>query len=330
MRGSPSQYFAVLSDLLEDRGHSARELLEGSGLSPEDIRVPDRWIDHRVFEQIVARAYQLTGNPALGLDFGERLNISSHTALGYAAMNCETLEQAIALFLRYYRILAFNLELQFTIDGDNCYFTVEDKGSGFAQPRFSYESLFTALNSSIRFLLQQQDLPIWFDVAAPAPIYAERYYQLLGKRVLFDQPRHRLGCTTEMLHTSLSSANPGLARIYEAQCQDLLSTMDRDASCAQKVRALLESCEGAFPCHDEAASLLAMSSRTLRRKLHHEDTSFQLLLDDVRTQRATSYLRETRLPLSSIAYMLGFNDVSNFRRAFQRWTGKKPLQYRDQ
>jgi AraC-like DNA-binding protein len=328
VKGVPSQYFAVLSELVEDSGCDSALLLPEGRLTSGNIRIPDQWIDHRLFEQAVARAYQLTGNAALGLDFGERLNISSHTALGYAAMNCETLQQAITLFLRYYRILAFDLILQFTIDGDNCYFTVQDNSENSFRQGFNYECLFTAVNSSIRFLLQQQHLPIWFDIAAPAPSYADRYLELLGPSVRFGQAEHRLGCPTELLHTSLRGANPGLVKIYEAQCQQLLSQMDLDAPVSEKVRALLENSEGAFPRHKDAASLLAMSSRTLRRKLHEEQSSFQLLLDEVRSKRAIKYLQETRLPLSSIAYMLGFNDASNFRRAFQRWTGNKPLQYR--
>lgn len=331
MRRVPSQYFAVLAELVEDQSHNSALLLQDSGLSSTDIRIPDRWIDYHLYAQTVARAYQLTNNPALGLDFGERLNISSHTALGYAVMNSETLQQAIDLFLRYYRILAFDFNLQFTIDGEHCYFTVED-GPDTEDPVlpncFNYECMFTAINSSIRFLLQRQELPVWFDIAAPAPTYAARYFELLGPNVRFDQPVHRLGCATELLSTSLRGANPGLVKIYAAQCQDLLSKMDQDASTQAKVRALLESCEGAFPGHDDAASLLAMSSRTLRRKLEQEHTSFQLLLDEVRAKRAIQYLRETRLPMSSIAYMLGFNDPSNFRRSFQRWTGRKPLEFR--
>ena len=111
-------------------------------------------------------------------------------------------------------------------------------------------------------------------------------------------------------------------------CQELLEKIGQDATVADKVHALLERCEGGFPSNDEAAALLAMSGRTLRRKLHEEDSSFQDLLDQVRKERALTYLRETRLPLNSIALLLGFNDASNFRRAFERWTGRKPLGFR--
>lgn len=325
MRGIPSQYFVVLSELVRESGHA---LLPEIGLTEAAISIPDRWIEQAIFEQAVEQAYTLTDNPALGLDFGERLNISSHTALGYAAMNSETLEQAITLFLRYYRIIALEVEISFAIQDDQCYFTIVDSGKHRFRSGFTYESLFTALNSSISLLLQDHALPIWFDIAAPAPSHAARYYELLGPGVRFGQVAHRLGCPSELLRSSIRGSNPALVRVYEAQCQELLSQIGQDAPIADKVRALLENCEGAFPSHDEAASLLAMSSRTLRRRLSEEETAFQALLDDVRMQRAVGYLRDTNLPLNTIAYMLGFNDASNFRRAFMRWTGRKPLSFR--
>jgi transcriptional regulator GlxA family with amidase domain len=60
-----------------------------------------------------------------------------------------------------------------------------------------------------------------------------------------------------------------------------------------------------------------------------EDASYQHLLDQVRTEHATHYLTSTRLPLASIAFMVGFNDVSNFRRAYIKWTGRTPKEARD-
>ncbi len=328
MQAVPSQYFAVLAELLTDCGHDSALLLQGSGLDAAAIRIPDRWIDNRIFETAVKKAYRLTGNAALGLEFGQRLNISSHTALGYAAMNSETLEQALGLLLRYYRLVAFNLKLDFTNEGDYCFFTVNDDRERWFHPSFSYECLFTAFNSSMRYLMQSRELQLRFDIAAPEPAYSQRFYELLGPHVRFGQARFRMGCARHLLSTSLAGANPGLAKIYAAQCEDLLSQMNHDASVADKVRVLLDGCEGAYPNHDDVASTLAMSSRTLRRKLELERTSFQLLLDQVRSTQAINYLRHTQLPLSSLAYLVGFNDASNFRRAFQRWTGKSPLQYR--
>jgi AraC-like DNA-binding protein len=80
----------------------------------------------------------------------------------------------------------------------------------------------------------------------------------------------------------------------------------------------------------QIAQMLNFSARTYRRRLEEEQQSFQELLDQVRAEHATRYLQNTRLPLSSIAYLIGFNDASNFRRAYTRWTGQSPKEVRDE
>ena len=74
--------------------------------------------------------------------------------------------------------------------------------------------------------------------------------------------------------------------------------------------------------------MLNFSPRTYRRRLDAEQQSYQALLDKVRAEHATRYLQNTRLPLSSIAYLIGFNDASNFRRAYAKWTGRSPRDVR--
>jgi len=72
-----------------------------------------------------------------------------------------------------------------------------------------------------------------------------------------------------------------------------------------------------------------MSESTMRRKLRAEESTFQGVLDRVRTQLAYEYLGSTRLPVAEIARLLGFDDVTNFRRSFRRWSGLTPSAYRD-
>ena len=91
---------------------------------------------------------------------------------------------------------------------------------------------------------------------------------------------------------------------------------------------LLRKLEGQYPQMPQIATMLNLSPRTFRRRLDEEGQSFQKLLDQVRAEHATRYLQNTRLPLSTIAYMVSFSDASNFRRAFIKWTGMPPSRVR--
>jgi AraC-like DNA-binding protein len=114
----------------------------------------------------------------------------------------------------------------------------------------------------------------------------------------------------------------------EQQCEALLASLDVHDGLLTRVRRLLLARPGDFPDLLSAAQALHTSGRSLRRHLSELGTSYQQVLDEVRKRLALQYLTTTHLPLYEIAFLLGFSDPSNFRRAFKKWTGKSPGEYR--
>ena len=112
------------------------------------------------------------------------------------------------------------------------------------------------------------------------------------------------------------------------QCEALLARLDVQDGLLTRVRRLLLTRPGDFPDLESAASALHTSGRSLRRHLAAAGTSYQQVLDEVRKRLALQYLETTHLPLFEIAVLLGFSDPSNFRRAFRKWTGRAPTDYR--
>jgi len=97
---------------------------------------------------------------------------------------------------------------------------------------------------------------------------------------------------------------------------------------AGRVYRLLTQVPGQFDDMEAISAKLNTTSRTLRRKLQAEGTSYQGILAEVRCQLAKEYLRTTRLSTEDIADVLGFSDAANFRHAFRRWTGKPTSEFR--
>ena len=95
-----------------------------------------------------------------------------------------------------------------------------------------------------------------------------------------------------------------------------------------RVGALLEDATADFPDLEAAASRLHVSSRTLKRRLARRGTTYQHLLDQTRKARATALLRDTRVPIAQIAATLGYRDPATFTRAFRKWTGRSPSEFR--
>ena len=107
-----------------------------------------------------------------------------------------------------------------------------------------------------------------------------------------------------------------------------MADLSENASCAERTLAALDKLEGQYPGLDQMASMLHLSTRTYRRRLQDESTSFQTLLDSVRRKHATQLLRHPEMSVDRVAQHLGFSDASNFRRAFTQWTGESPAQWR--
>ncbi|MFT5482318.1 MAG: AraC-like DNA-binding protein [Halieaceae bacterium] len=323
----PIRYVAILADLVRQRGGDNNRLLGNTGIQQADLARFDRRIQFREFSNLVGNAYLLTGDVALGLHFGGQLNLSSHATLGHALMNCADFLGALQLFLKYYPILASNLELSYHEEGERCYLTPRWEILEFNE-QFSYEFLFASILTSARFLLNRTEPMFRLELPYAEPHYVNVYRELFGDDVHFDCPVGRLSLHRSLLTVQLPSSNQVLRDLYEQECKRLLADLVGHETVAEQTLQVLRQLEGQYPQGEAVAALLNYSPRTYRRRLEDEDVHYQQLLDQVRTEHAMHHLIHTRLPTTSIAYMLGFNDASNFRRAFIKWTGMSPREAR--
>ena len=178
--------------------------------------------------------------------------------------------------------------------------------------------------NTLRGLLNTTDVPLTVEAPYPAPPHSDRYRAVFGSSVQFDCPQGAVSFPAALLATPLPSSNPALKRLYEEECARLLADLEEAGSTTEQTLRLLRKFEGQYPQMPKIARMLNLSPRTYRRRLAGEGQSFQELLDQVRAEHATRYLQNSRLPLASIADRVGFNDASNFRRAYRRWTGQTP------
>jgi len=324
---TPAQYVLILIDLVENQGHERDVLLRGTTLAETGISGIGARVSETDFGQIVATAFELTRDPALGLHLGSRLNMSAHAVLGQAIMTCTDVHQVMELFLKYYHLLSPALYLEFEMIEDQAVFTIVSTPE--ENPiEFAYEMMFAAFLNTVRGLLGTEEVTLRVDFPYPAPAHQSEYFRLFGEAVTFNSVRGRICLDRAWLDTPLPSSNPALRALYEGECARLLADLEEEDSVAEQTLRLLRKLEGQYPQMPQLARMLNFSPRTYRRRLAEEAHSYQELLDQVRAEHATRYLQNTRLPLSTIAYMVGFNDASNFRRAYLKWTGRSPRDIR--
>ena len=162
----------------------------------------------------------------------------------------------------------------------------------------------------------------------PRPSRTMHYEQAFGCELEFGADWCEYRFDAGLLEQPLAEADSATARVCEESCARLLDGMEIGEDIVSRVCHLVLSSPGDFPRLDAVAASLSMGSRTLRRKLQQLGTSYQKILDDVRRQLALEYLETTNLSIQEISELLGYSEVTNFRRAFVKWVDLSPYQYR--
>lgn len=132
-----------------------------------------------------------------------------------------------------------------------------------------------------------------------------------------------------MLRAIRSGGSDALLRTFEQHADAVLANIEKQGSKSHQVaQVLAERLKGSVPPLSEIAKELAMSDRNLQRALRNDGTSFQQLLDDVRRDLAIRHLANPATSAGQVGFLLGFSEPSAFHRAFRRWTGKAPGEFR--
>jgi AraC-like DNA-binding protein len=324
----PITYAEALLQLAGEFGVERERLLGTAGLRAELLLNPTGRLSLADFHQLAGAALLLCDEPALGLLLGLRLNASAHGILGYALLSSANLGRAVQFALRYYRVLGLTFELELVDNPDSLELRASESIPLGVLGRFAAEGLFGSLYGIAQFLLGERPQGVQVGFAYSAPEHAARYEEAFDMRAQFDQPWHWFRLPRHYLDRPMALANPATMQMCEQQCEALLATLDVQEGLLSRLRRLLLARPGDFPNLDSAASALHTSGRSLRRHLSAAGTSYQQVLDEVRKRLALQYLETTHLPLFEIALLLGFSDPSNFRRAFRKWTGRAPKDYR--
>jgi AraC-like DNA-binding protein len=325
----PVQYLRLIADDVRARGADVSRWLRSAGLTEQKLDEPSLEIPFALFEKLVSSALVVTPEPAAGLLFGQKLQMSMHGVLGYAAASSGSLREALGLFVSFSRLRFSPVAIS------------SDEGPREVRVRFSEtESLgairrpvLEALMMAAKNLLSAltMDACRISRVAFPfdPPGYANLARELFGCEVRYRSTWAGFTLPREALDMPLRTADPIAFREATLICQRELERQGADSTFSGRVRRLLLEHQNGFPTLAVTARLLHETPRTLHRRLTSEGSSFQALLEDVRHTLALEYLKVGRLSVEEVAYRLGYTDLSNFRRAFKRWVGMPPSEYRD-
>lgn len=181
----------------------------------------------------------------------------------------------------------------------------------------------------MRMAYQGELCPLRVELRRPVPVAGDGpYLEYFGCQVLFGRQSLSLCFDLATMRQPLSGASRELAQYNDQIVMSYLQKLDRD-DIVTRVRARIVAGLSGGSFHRAAVTAsLHMSAGTLQVKLARSGLSFQQMLDDTRHDLALGYVEQSRLSITEIAFMPGFSDLSNFIRAFKRWTGQSPTEFR--
>lgn len=308
------------------------ELLRAAGLDPALLTGPDADILHTEELRLWDEAVHLSGDPDFGLHLAEWLvqfPKEQFDVLAFAVRSCATLGDNYRRVARYLRLVHDGIYLRLEEEGDLARLVHGHHQEPQASPRHPVEGqLALALLQGQRGIGEDfAPREVRFRHARPADV--GEHERIFRAPVRFSCARNELVLDRILLDRPQLKAEPRLLAMLERQLEGLLSELPDNHRFLDVVRRhIVEELPDREPRMVVIAAKLRMSPRSLQRRLEAEGTSFGGFLSEVRRDLALRYLRDPRIAVGEVGFLLGFQDASSFHRAFKRWTGTTPVAHR--
>ncbi|MGH8806302.1 MAG: AraC family transcriptional regulator [Noviherbaspirillum sp.] len=310
------------------QGRDIEAILHRSGISPVLLDSPLSRVSQAQYTTLMRILTRVTRDELWGL-CATPVKIGSFAQVCRMLVHCRNLGEALRTGFAFYHLVLNDFVARLHIEHDIAHVALQRKVEGSASVRYAERT----------FLFLSFGLSSWL---------VGRRVPLLG--VELDELDRHLSTEADRLFQAPLNYRPSQAGFrFEARWLDLpvvqsvqsmqeflrqapasLTVKYRDqANITERIRRLLRRhLAGEMPSLEEVGKSLAMTPQTLRRRLHEEGQGYQAIKDDLRRDAAIEYLARSDLSLNEIAAMLGFSESSTFHRAFKKWTGVAPGEYR--
>lgn len=311
--------------LLTAAGLDPRSVALGVGVDPSRLGDPTYRVSFAQIGRFLAAGARLTGDELFGLKVGLAEGPGALDALGYLAMNTANVRGALGTLARYLHHFGGTLLLS------------EEQGVAlfeysFVAPQLAGAGLIIEASlglaiALLRELCGKSWAPLQVQFSRPLPGRPALWQQAVQAPVYFGGERDQLVFSAKWLDQRIERADPELQRILQERVAELDAQQGADfvTRVGTLIRAGFLSGQVSL---EQVASRLAMSSRTLKRRLQAEGTTHSMLLERSRMEMACHLLQNSRASMTQISELLGYANSSAFSRAFSRWCGITPRAWR--
>lgn len=323
----PLSFLRVLADYLQSKGVPPHDVIPrrfSLGATQHFGRMPAE-----AYCSLLISAAERLHDPLLGLHLGQFMQPSQLGALGYVLLACENLGAALMRIQRYHRLVHDINPIEHELsDGQ----LILRWGVAHGKPGALFDEVgITGIVQFGRDLCGQTLALHAVDFVNPPPPDIRPYTAYFGCPVRFGQPVTRLVIPVSALAAPLRQPDPTLLKLMEAQVDTAMAELPQAGDLAETTRRVVAHlAPQGMPELEQVAHELRLSPRVFYRRLAEQGLNFRELREAALQQVAEMHLRDQRLTLAEVSALLGYAEQSAFSRAFKRWTGMAPLQWRQQ
>lgn len=318
-----------LPEVLRAHGVAPAGFLARFGLTPEVLLLRNEHIPYRRYAEVLHTAAAACGAPHLGLELSRAAShrLYAEGTLGVLLKYCDTVGAMLEAVARYYHTVSGGADYRVLVEGADAYFLREGLVPGLKHDRVLQDLSLADFVVILRKALGASWRPAAVMFSSPKPEDPRPYRKLLHAPVVFEADRQAIRFPAADLARPVRAtraAQESLVREFVAR-----SIARADASFA---RAVVQAIDLLLPtgvcCVNSVAAAFDLHPRTLHRRLKAEGTSFAALLDGRRRKHAAAYLGNAAMPIAGVALALGYTAPEAFTRAFRRWHGMAPVEWR--
>lgn len=313
--------------IIEYYGIDSKPLLENLRIDSKEFNNPSARFPYPIIEQLWEDAQTLSGDSAFGLKADLFWHPSQLGALGYAWLSSKSLKCSIKRFQRYSRILTEGAIFKIR-ETDNSFSLILNYLSISKQQPTRTDSFMAMFNAMCRANYGSDFHPQAIHLTHPKPDDIEPFIELFQCPIYFGTTENCFTISMETALKPLEDPHPQLAELNDQVVTEFISMMDNNNIVEKVKHEITKQLSDGLITDKTVSKALAMHKRTLQRKLQEQHTTFKTLLNEVRQTLANVYIDNHSMPLTEISYLLGFSNLSSFSRAFKRWTGTSPANYR--
>ena len=322
--------FLPLVSGLRRLGHDPGPLLAAVGVDPGLLEDPDARMPMSAGSGLLNRAAAFTGDDCIGLHLAEHADPRTSDVHFYAMTASDTLRDAFARLSRYQQLIHESSRIELSTANRDGLTLRHVLPGGFAASRQTAEFLLAAWVRTGRLATGTTWSPIEVRFAHPAPASVGEHGRFFQAPVRFSAAENALTVSAATVSLPCLGADPSLASLMDRYADEHMGPGGSDRqSVADRLRdALVAEFRDGEPGVSRVAARMKMSVRTLSRSLAAEGTTYRAVLNQLRAEMASRHLANPRVSIAETAFLLGFSELSAFYRAFRRWTGLTPAQFR--